>query len=188
MLDVKRWLSSFLVLAITALPVMAGNNDAKTAKDNAAGAGSAEAGPAANNGNPSPVPTPSPSLSVASPTAIDTNITALLGVLVMKGVLNPSEANAIRNAAPTTQFQALVEALNRKGVLSAGDLAPAANPAPHPAAVATAPEPDSEAVSSSTLTAAESSPQQQTQPGPGQPVPSRVAGELPHIPPTVITA
>jgi hypothetical protein len=192
MFDVKRWLSSFLVLAITALPVMAGNNDAKTAKENAAGASSAEAGPAANNGNPSPVPTPSPSLSVTPPTAVDANITALLGVLVMKGVLNPSEANAIRNAAPTTQFQALVEALSRKGVLSAGDLAPAANPAPHPAAVAAAPQPDSEAVSSSssssTLTVAESSPQQQTQPGPGQPVPSRVAGELPHIPPTVVTA
>src|ERR1700691_1988944 len=192
MFDVKRWLSSFFVLAITALPVMAGNNDAKTAKENAAGASSAEAGPAANNGNPSPVPTPSPSLSVTPPTAVDANITALLGVLVMKGVLNPSEANAIRNAAPTTQFQALVEALSRKGVLSAGDLAPAANPAPHPAAVAAAPQPDSEAVSSSssssTLTVAESSPQQQTQPGPGQPVPSRVAGELPHIPPSVITA
>src|ERR1700691_2411328 len=192
MFDVKRWLSSFFVLAITALPVMAGNNDAKTAKENAAGASSAEAGPAANNGNPSPVPTPSPSLSVTPPTAVDANITALLGVLVMKGVLNPSEANAIRNAAPTTQFQALVEALSRKGVLSAGDLAPAANPAPHPAAVAAAPQPDSEAVSSSssssTLTVAESSPQQQTQPGPGQPVPSRVAGELPHIPPTVVTA
>src|ERR1700691_1295610 len=192
MFDVKRWLSSFFVLAITALPVMAGNNDAKTAKENAAGASSAEAGPAANNGNPSPVPTPSPSLSVTPPTAVDANITALLGVLVMKGVLNPSEANAIRNAAPTTQFQALVEALSRKGVLSAGDLAPAANPAPQHAAVAAAPQPDSEAgsssSSSSTLTVAESSPQQQTQPGPGQPVPSRVAGELPHIPPSVITA
>src|SRR6202167_5486778 len=192
MFDVKRWLSSFFVLAITALPVMACNNDAKTAKENAAGASSAEAGPAANNGNPSPVPTPSPSLSVTPPTAVDANITALLGVLVMKGVLNPSEANAIRNAAPTTQFQALVEALSRKGVLSAGDLAPAANPAPHRAAVAAAPQPDSDAVSSSssssTLTVVESSPQQQTQPGPGQPVPSRVAGELPHIPPTVVTA
>jgi hypothetical protein len=196
MFDVKRWLSSFLVLAITALPVMAGNNDSKTAtsKDSGAAASSAEANPAANSGNPSPAPTPgpspSPSLSVTT-APVDANITALLGVLVMKGVLSSSEANSIRNASPTAQFQALVEALNRKGVLSAADLSVAANPAPQPAAVAAAPASENETMSSSsssTLTISESSPQQQTQPGPGQPIPSRVAGELPHTPPAVITA
>jgi hypothetical protein len=52
-------------------------------------------------------------------------VTALLGVLVMKGVLAPGEANAIRTAAPEAEFQMLVEALARKGVVSAADLAPA---------------------------------------------------------------
>ncbi|MGA6986573.1 MAG: hypothetical protein WBZ01_11010 [Terriglobales bacterium] len=183
MLKLKNWLSSLLVLAITALPVMAGN-DAKTdgnaANGTGAGATAAAASPA-----PSPAPSPSPSVGLGAATG-DANVTALLGVLVMKGVLAPSEANAIRNASPAMQFQALVQVLAQKGVVSAADLAVAANPAPQPAAVAAAPEPENEGMSSS-ATVAEGSPQQ-TQPGPGQPVPSRVAGELPHIPPSVVTA
>jgi len=118
MLKVRSWLSSLLVLAITAAPVMAGNNDARTANDNAATTASAD--PAASP-NPSPSPSPSLSSSLTSTTA-DTNVTALLGVLVMKGVLAPTEANAIRNAAPTAQFQALVEALSQKGLVNAQDL------------------------------------------------------------------
>jgi hypothetical protein len=101
----------------------------------------------------------------------------------MKGVLAPSEANAIRNASPTAQFQALVEVLSRKGVLSAADLA-AANPTPQPAAAT--PAPDAELAVSSSLATAEASPQ--TQAGPGQPIPSRVAGELAPSPPAVIPA
>ena len=92
MLTLKQLLSSLLVLAIAASPVMAGSNDAKTASGNTANAAntaSAEATPAAA----------SPNLS--SPAA-DANVTALLGVLVMKGVLAPNEANAIRNAAPNS--------------------------------------------------------------------------------------
>ena len=93
MLTLKQLLSSLLVLAITASPVMAGSNDAKTASENTATANttSAEATPAAA----------SPSLT--SP-AVDANVTALLGVLVMKGVLAPNEANAIRNADPKANF------------------------------------------------------------------------------------
>jgi hypothetical protein len=138
MLDVKRWwLLSFLVLAITAVPVMAGNNDAKTANDNAVNTSSANGGSAAASPNPTPTPSPSPSVSPNLPSAVgDANITALLGVLVMKGVLAPNEANAIRNASPTSQFQALVEALSRKGVLSASDLSAAANSSSQPSAVA----------------------------------------------------
>ena len=66
--------------------------------------------------------------------ACGANVTALLGVLVMKGVLAPSEANAIRNAAPEAEFQMLVEALTKKGLVSAADLMPAppANAAPAP--------------------------------------------------------
>ena len=101
MLKVRSWLSSLLVLAIMAVPAMAGNNDAKTANDNAVNAASADPSPAAASPNPSPTPSPSPSPSLTSTTTNDSNVTALLGVLVMKGVLAPSEANAIRSASPT---------------------------------------------------------------------------------------
>jgi hypothetical protein len=117
MLKLRSWLSSLLVLAITAAPVMAGNNKARPENNNAA---SAEASAAASP-DPSPSPSPSIGLSLTSSTS-DSNVTALLGVLVMKGVLAPSEANSIRNAAPSAQFQALVEALSQKGLVSAQDL------------------------------------------------------------------
>jgi len=180
-MKVRSWLSCLLVLAIMAAPAMAGNNDAKTANDNAASTASAEASPAAASPNPSPSPSPSPSLT-STTAASDSNVTALLGVLVMKGVLAPTEANAIRNAAPSAQFQALVEVLNRKGVLSAADLA-AANPTPQPAVT---PAPDAELAVSSSSETSDASPQSQTQPQPVRP--SRVAGDLPPLPPGVIPA
>jgi hypothetical protein len=139
MLTLQRLSSSLLVLAITALPVMAGSNDDKTASGNTANAAnttSAEATP----------PAASPNLSSS---AADANVTALLGVLVMKGVLAPNEANAIRNAAPTAQFQALVDALARKGVVSAADLSAATNPAAQPSTPAAAPVAVRETVSAS---------------------------------------
>jgi len=139
MLTLQRLSSSLLVLAITALPVMAGSNDDKTASGktaNAANTTSAEATP----------PAASPNLSSS---AADANVTALLGVLVMKGVLAPNEANAIRNAAPTAQFQALVDALARKGVVSAADLSAATNPAAQPSTPAAAPVAVRETVSAS---------------------------------------
>jgi hypothetical protein len=161
MLSLKMWMSSLLFLAITALPVMAGSNDAKTAKESSTNAG-AEATPAAA----------SPNLAT---TPGDANVTALLGVLVMKGVLAPSEAKAIRDAAPNAQFQALVEALSRKGIVSAADLSPAASPAAQPSAPAAAPVEARESVSSSKPDP-EAAPQAQQQPQP--PYPSRVAGEV----------
>ncbi|HVI07842.1 MAG TPA: hypothetical protein VND65_06060 [Candidatus Binatia bacterium] len=124
----KRWLSSWLVLAIAAGPALAGSNDGKPASENNANANNAEPAAAA-----------SPSLA---PAATDANVTALLGVLVMKGVLAPGEANAIHNAAPDTRFQLLVEALNRKGVLTAADLSAAPTAASQPMAAA-APQPPS---------------------------------------------
>jgi hypothetical protein len=60
-------------------------------------------------------------------------------VLVMKGVLAPSEANAIHDAAPEAEFQLLVAALARKGVVSAADLSTAVSPATAVAAAAVAP-------------------------------------------------
>ncbi len=105
MLKVKKRLSGLMVLAIMAVPVMAGNNDTKTRNEDATNATSVAATPAAANAATG-----------------DANVTALLGVLVMKGVLTPAEANAIRNGVPTAQFQALVDTLLRKGIVSAEDL------------------------------------------------------------------
>jgi hypothetical protein len=163
MLTLKVLLSSLLILAITAVPVVAGSNEA--APNGSASATSSEA---AAEATPAAAPTPS-----LTPKTGDANVTALLGVLVMKGVLAPSEANAIRNAAPGAEFQLLVEALSRKGVLSAADLSAAAKP------VAQTPEPAQPAAGRDTVSAAlavpEAPPQSQTQPQP--PLPSRVAGE-----------
>ncbi len=128
MLTLKQLFLGIIVLAITAAPVMAGSNDAKTAKENSTNTTSAEATPAAA----------SPSLAT---TPGDANVTALLGVLVMKGVLAPTEANAIRNAAPSAQFQALVEALSHKGVVNAQDVLAISEAKPAaPTAAPTAPE------------------------------------------------
>jgi len=180
MLKLKSWLFAMLVLAIAAAPVMAANNNAKTPNDNTANTANAETSAAASP-DPNPSPSINPGVSLA---ATDANVTALLGVLVMKGVLAPTEANAIQNASPNAQFRALVEALSRKGVLNVADLSAAAKPATTPAVAATA-VPGSGMSSSLSV---EGSAEPQTQPGPGQPVPSRVAGELTPPPPTVITA
>ena len=142
MLKLKTWLLlSLLVVAITALPVMAGNNNANTTSGTTVNSTATEGSPTMGS------PSPSPSLG-SSMAASDANVTALLGVLVKKGVLAPTEANAIRNASPALQFQALVEALARKGVVSAADLSAAANPAPQPSALA-APVAATEALSTS---------------------------------------
>ncbi|MGD0987938.1 MAG: hypothetical protein ABR874_09010 [Candidatus Sulfotelmatobacter sp.] len=172
MLTWKKSLSTILLAAVSVASVLAEDNGAKTSNTSAGTAGSAEA---------SPVPA-SPNLNLP---ATDANVTALLGVLVMKGVLAPNEAKSIQSASPSAQFQALVEALSRKGVLSAADLSAAASPAAQPsaaqpsapAAPAAAPE-----TVSAVLASPEASPQQsQTQPRP--PLPSRVAGERPPLGP-----
>jgi len=172
MSTLSKWSSILLVLAITAVPVMAGSNDGKTTKDNSTNATGAEATPAAA----------SPNLALGN-----ANVTALLGVLVKKGVLGSAEADAIRNAAPDAEFRLLVEALSRKGVLNAADLSPAASPAAQPAAPAAAPVEARESVSSS-LAGPEASPQQPQKTVPQTPFPSRVAGDLPPAPPGVVTA
>ena len=143
MLTPKRLLWSLLVLTITVVPLMAGSNEAKPANENAASTTEATAMPA----NPGPAPS-------LAPTAGTANVTALLGVLVMKGVLAPAEANAIGNAAPDAEFQLLVDALSRKGLLSAADLSGAASPAPPPSPSAAAPVPSSVALSTGPAQAA----------------------------------
>ncbi|MGC9988322.1 MAG: hypothetical protein ABSC07_07020 [Terriglobales bacterium] len=165
----KKWLSHLIILAIAAVPVMAANNDTKPANENAANTSSAAVAPAAAN----PSPSPSPSLSPAS-SGSDTNFAALLGTLIKKGVLVPTEANAIQNAAPGVQFQLLVETLSRKGVLSAADLA-AAQPSTVAAPVAAS------AVVSSSLGNAEPAPQASA--APMAPPPPPPPGMIPAIAP-----
>jgi hypothetical protein len=178
--SIKRWSSSIVVLALTAVPAIAGSNEGKPAND-AANSSVAEGAPAAA----------SPSLT---PTAADANVTALLGVLVMKGVLAPAEANAIRNAAPENKFQLLVEALNRKGVLTAADLSPATNaPQPTPAAAsaaqpaaATQPAPAAPVAASGPVSTSLASPEAAAAPQPG-PAP-QMAKETKPAAPAVIPA
>ena len=120
-MKLKRWLCTSLLAAVAVAPVFAGTNDAADAK-NSPSANAANTAKAAEAAGAPANPSPTPALGNA-------NVTALLGVLVMKGVLAPAEANAIRNASPDAEFQLLVEALSRKGVLSAADLSAAASPA-----------------------------------------------------------
>ncbi len=114
----KQWICSSLLVVVSVAPALAGAKDATDAK-----------APAETTANPAaqPAAAANPNLT---PVAGNANVTALLGVLVMKGVLAPSEANAIRNAAPDAELQLLLEALARKGVVSAADLSAAATPGP----------------------------------------------------------
>jgi hypothetical protein len=166
-MSTKKFLLTLLALAIAAVPLMAKSNGAKTANENAANESSAEASPA-----------PNPSLTQA---AGNGNVTALLGVLVMKGVLVPAEANAIRNAAPEAEFRLLVEALSRKGVLNAADLSAATNATAQPSAPAAAPLAVREAISASTS-------RSDAEPTP-QPAPAPEAAQAPKpAPPAVVPA
>ena len=126
----KQFICSLVLALLSVAPLAAGTKDAADATTPAA---KSDAQPVAvANSN-------------VTPGAENGNITALLGVLVMKGVLTPNEANAIRNAAPDAEFQLLVEALTRKGVVNAADLNAAVPPgaptqpasAPMPVAVST---------------------------------------------------
>jgi len=120
----QQWICSSLLLVVSVAPVLAGAKDAADTKTPAEAA----------TGNPAAQPAPAANAS-PTPVAASGNVTALLGLLVMKGVLAPAEANSIRNAAPEAEFQLLVEALARKGVVNAADLSPAPTPAAAPVAV-----------------------------------------------------
>ena len=116
-----KWLCTSLLTIVATAPVLAAPDDAVPANSG----GGSNATNAAE-----PVPTP-PTLSPA-PAVNGGNVTALLGILVMKGVLAPTEAKAIQGAAPGTEFQALVNVLSSKGLVSASDLASLATPSPAP--------------------------------------------------------
>lgn len=118
----KPWICASILAVASVAPALAGPKDAADAKA------------PANTAQPAPEAA-SPTLT---PTAATANVTALLGVLVKKGILAPSEADSIRNAAPEAELQLLLDALARKGVVSAEDMAAAGAPAP---AAAPAPVP-----------------------------------------------
>jgi hypothetical protein len=120
MSKLSKWFCISVLTIVATAPVMAGSDDAVPA----------------NNGtgtNATNAAEPAASPATLNPTSAigNGNVTALLGVLVMKGVLAPSEAKAIQGAAPEAEFQLLVEALTRKGLLSAADVS-AANPSTQP--------------------------------------------------------
>ena len=124
----KMWLCRSLLAIVATAPILAATDDALSANKGAETNAGTAAAPAPNPASPSP-----------TPVIGNGNVTALLGVLVMKGVLTPSEAKSIQAGTPGTEFQALVEALSRKGLVSASDLSPQSAPAPQAAASAGVP-------------------------------------------------
>jgi len=146
----KLWMCSLLLAVVSVTPALAGTKDgtdAKKSADTTANTASANpvsvnpvsvnpvsSSPASSSPAAQPAAAANPNLTPAAGSA---DITALLGVLVMKGVLAPSEANSIRNAAPEAELRLLLDALARKGVVSAADLRAAA--AEHAAPTAAAP-------------------------------------------------
>jgi hypothetical protein len=118
-------------------------------------------------------------------------LAALLDVLVKKGVLVPGEANQIRNASPDAEVQLLVEALSRKGVLNAADLAgvvdtsstpsaPVADSPARPTFVAAAPSPENGTGAVSPLTTDMQAQSQRQNPPPLNPQPqTQAAGTEP---------
>jgi hypothetical protein len=177
-MTLRRWLCSFLLAAVSVTAV-ARTNEPADGKDNPAADTANASTPAEATATPGATPAgPNPSMGVA-PALGNANLTALLGVLVTKGVLAPAEAAAIRNAAPEAEFQLLVEALSRKGLLSAADLTAAANPA-QPSA---APVPPVAETSSASL----ASPEVESSSQAGHPTPA-VQGTQPPPSATVVAA
>ncbi len=158
MSKLRKWLCTSLLTVVATAPVMAGSDDAVPA-NNGTGTNATAAEPA-----------PSPALNPTSAIG-NSNVTALLGVLVMKGVLAPAEANAIQGAAPEAEFQLLVEALTKKGLLSAADVA-AATPAAQPATTAVSESIASPATQSGQAATTPSTPQME------KPVPRTVVAAI----------
>ena len=137
-MNLKSWICLLLLATVLVAPVFARAND-DTRDKNSPPANTA------NSNEPAAVPT-APIASPSPTTALNAKVTALLDALVKKGVLAPAEASVIRNASPEAEFQLLVDALNRKGLIDAADLSPAvpptAQPMAQPRAIAAAPAAD----------------------------------------------
>lgn len=169
MLRLRKWSCTSLLLAVAAVPAMAVPNDAVDGS-NAAGTSAA----------PAPA-SPAAPLNPGTLAGGSSSVNALLGVLVNKGVLAPSEAKAIQGASPDAEFKLLIEALSRKGLLSAADLSAVANPAAQPSTPAAAPVAVPETVSASL-----SSPE--VQPSPQTAATPQAVPENKPAPPSVVAA
>jgi hypothetical protein len=171
-MNLKGWSCSMLLLvAMTTSAVFAWTNDPAEAT----GGPSSNAN-AANAAAPAASPDPAPSVN-PSPALAKTNLAALVSVLVNKGVLSAPEAAAIRNATPEAEVQMLVDALSRKGLLSAADLSVTTSSETQPAAPA-----ESTVVAETVSTSGGGEPQQaaQTQQTPQEkaPVPQVVVAAV----------
>jgi hypothetical protein len=181
-MDLKRWMCILLLASVPVAPVFAKADDTAKAKSTAADDTKTTAQPASADSKDSK--------SAASSTpAPNPKVTALLDVLVAKGILAPAEANTIRGAAPDAEVTLLIEALNRKGLLNAADLAavgtPEAAPAAGPAFVAPSPSAASNAGAVSVST--DMAPQNPQNPHPE----TEAAGTEPrprNLPPGVVPA
>src|SRR5580698_1235309 len=129
-MNLKGWICGSLIAAVSIAPLFAGTNDAAEANNSPVANAAAAPNPA---GSPVAPVSPQPSIN-PTPALGSTNLAALVGVLATKGVLSPAEADSIRNASPEARLQLLVDALNRKGLLSASDLSATSNPPPAAAA------------------------------------------------------
>src|SRR5579863_1001008 len=127
-MNLKSWICTLLLAAVAAAPAFARTNDDVKAKSSPSAA-------AANLTEAAAVPADTKDAkdtkdvkASASPTPdLNAKVAALLDVLVKKGALAPAEANEILNAAPEAEFQLLMEALSRKGLLNAADLSAVAS-------------------------------------------------------------
>jgi len=179
-MDLKRWMCILLLASVPVAPVFAKADDTAKAKSTAADDTKTTAQPA-------PADSKDSKSAASSTPAPNPKVTALLDVLVAKGILAPAEANTIRGAAPDAEVTLLIEALNRKGLLNAADLAavgtPEAAPAAGPAFVAPSAASNAGAVSVST----DMEPQNPQNPHPE----TQAAGTEPrprNVPPGVVPA
>lgn len=168
MSKLKKWLCCLALATVTTAPVMAGTDDAIAANNGAGSNATSAAEPAAAPAS-------------LNPTAGGSgNVTALLGVLVMKGVLAPAEAKSIQDAVPGAQFQALVDALARKGVVNASDLSAATAPEVPASATPTAePSPSAAEPVSASVATADASPAPQAPPEKKMPKPTVIPAVTP---------
>jgi len=127
-MKLTRWMCILLLASVPAAPLFAkGDDDTAKAKSTAAAASTSAV-------QPPPADSKDSKSAASSTPAPNPKVTALLDVLVAKGVLAPAEANTIRNASPDAEVTLLIEALNRKGLLNAADLAAVGTPDAAPAA------------------------------------------------------
>jgi hypothetical protein len=154
-MNLKKWLCTLVLGAVSAAPLAARTNDSNEAKkDPPAKTAPAAKAPASADPNTSSVQSSG-----------NAKIAAMLNALEVKGVFSAAEAATIRSASPDAALQLLVDALSRKGLLNASDLSAT------PGTVVTAPTAgapaESAAAALSSAALFDGQAQSATQPAPG---------------------